>query len=158
MGSPRVGHNWATFTFIQFKIVTMISLLSICLQRYCIIIDYFPHTVHITNTTEVKWNESRSVVSDSLQPTDYTVHGILQIRILEWVAFPFSGGSFQPRGRTQISCIAGGFYTSWATREALTTLNHSVKNGWDVRCCMLILPQNKLGKNIKTQGKTHTEM
>ena len=43
---------------------------------------------------------------------DYTVHGILQTRILEWVAFPFSRGSSQPRDRTQVSCIAGGFFTS----------------------------------------------
>ena len=49
---------------------------------------------------------------------DYTVHGILQDRILEWVAFPFSRGSFQPRDGTQVSFIAGGFFTSWATREA----------------------------------------
>ena len=39
-------------------------------------------------------------------PTDYTVHGILQARILEWVAFPFSKGSSQPRDRTQVSSIA----------------------------------------------------
>ena len=51
-------------------------------------------------------------------PMDYTVHGILQVRILEWVAFPFSRGSFQSRDRTQVSLIAGGFFTSWATREA----------------------------------------
>ena len=38
--------------------------------------------------------------------------------ILEWVAFPFSRGSLQPRDRTQVSHIAGGFLTSWATREA----------------------------------------
>ena len=50
---------------------------------------------------------------------DYAVHGILQARILEWVAFPFSRGSFQPRDQTQVSRIAGGFFTSWATREAL---------------------------------------
>ena len=37
---------------------------------------------------------------------DYTAHGILQARILEWVAFPFSRGYFQPRARTQVSCIA----------------------------------------------------
>ena len=43
---------------------------------------------------------------------DYTAHGILQARILEWVAFPFSRGSSQPRDRTQVSCIAGGFFTS----------------------------------------------
>ena len=40
-------------------------------------------------------------------PMDYTVHGILQTRIQESVAFPFSRGSFQPRDRTQVSCIAG---------------------------------------------------
>ena len=49
---------------------------------------------------------------------DYTVHGILQARILEWVAFPFSRGSSQSRHWTQVSCIAGRFFTSWATREA----------------------------------------
>ena len=36
-------------------------------------------------------SEIHSVMSDSLQPMDYTVHGILQARLLEWVAFPFSG-------------------------------------------------------------------
>ena len=45
-------------------------------------------------------------------PMDYTVHGIFQARILEWVAFPFSWGSSQPRDRTQASRIAGGFFTS----------------------------------------------
>ena len=86
-------------------------------------------------------------------PMDYTVHGILQTRILEWVAFPFSRGSsqprspalqadsspaepqgkpkntgaypfssrsFQPRNWTGVSFIADRFFTSWATREALT--------------------------------------
>ena len=46
-------------------------------------------------------------------PIDYTVHGILQARILEWVAYPFSRGSSQPRDRTQTSSIAGGFFTNW---------------------------------------------
>ena len=41
---------------------------------------------------------------------DYTVHGILQARILQWVAFPFSWGSSQPRDQTQVSCLAGGFF------------------------------------------------
>ena len=49
---------------------------------------------------------------------DYTVHGILQARILEWVAFPFSKGSSQTRDQTQVSHIAGGLFSSWATREA----------------------------------------
>ena len=43
--------------------------------------------------------ESRSVVSDSLRPMDYTVRGILQARILEWVVYPFSSGSSQPRNQ-----------------------------------------------------------
>ena len=55
-------------------------------------------------------------------PMDYTVHGILLARTLEWVACPFSRGQpgdrTQPRDRTQVSHIARGFFTSWATREA----------------------------------------
>ena len=50
---------------------------------------------------------------------DYTVHGILQARILEWVAAPFSKGSSQPRDRTQVSHMAGRFFIIWATKEAL---------------------------------------
>ena len=108
-------------------------------------------------------SESCSVKScwlDACNPTDYTIHGILQARILEWVtvlfsrgssqprdwtqpgllhcrwilyqlshqgnprilewiAYPFSRGSSQPRNWTRVSCIAGRFITSWATREAL---------------------------------------
>ena len=45
-------------------------------------------------------------------PMDYTVHGILQARILEWVAIPFSRGSSQPRDQTQVSRIAGKFFIS----------------------------------------------
>ena len=51
-------------------------------------------------------SESRSVMSNSLQP--------LWARILEWVAIYFSRGSSQPRDWTQVSRIAGGFFTSWA--------------------------------------------
>ena len=47
-----------------------------------------------------------------------SVHGILQARIQEWVAVPFSQGSSQLRYLTQISYIAGRFFTIWATREA----------------------------------------
>ena len=63
-----------------------------------------------------------SVMSDSLQsihcsPPGYSVHGILQARILEWVAIPFSKGFSQPRDWTWVSHIAGRFFTIWATRE-----------------------------------------
>ena len=46
------------------------------------------------------------------------VYEILQVRILEWVAISFSRGSSQPRDQTQVSCIAGRFFTIWATWEA----------------------------------------
>ena len=49
---------------------------------------------------------------------DYTVRGILQARILEWVVVPFSRGYSQPRDGIQVAFIAGRFFTSWATREA----------------------------------------
>ena len=49
--------------------------------------------------------------------TPWTIHGILQARILEWVAFPFSRGSSQPRDQTQVSHIAGRFFTSLATKK-----------------------------------------
>ena len=50
-------------------------------------------------------------------PPGSSVHGILQARILEWVAILSSRGSSQPRNRTPVSCIAGRFFTLWATRE-----------------------------------------
>ena len=65
--------------------------------------------------SEVKFAQSCATLCD---PMDYRVHRILQSRILERVAFPFSRGSSQPRDWTQVSHIAGRFFTSWATREA----------------------------------------
>ena len=55
-------------------------------------------------------------------PVDYTVHGILQARILEWVSIPFSRRSSQPRGQTQVSHITGRFDISWVTGEAQRVL------------------------------------
>ena len=66
-------------------------------------------------------SESCSVMSDSLWPHRLynTVHGILQARILEWVAFPFSRGSFNPGIEPRSPTLqADFFFTSWATREA----------------------------------------
>ena len=63
--------------------------------------------IKVTQSSPTFWN-----------PMIYTVHGILQARILEGVGFPFFRGSSQPRYRSQVSHIAVGFFTSWATREA----------------------------------------
>ena len=68
---------------------------------------------------------SSSVMSNSLQPPDcilpvYSIHGIFQARILEWVAIFSSRVSSLPRDQNHLSCvsyIAGGFFTHWAIRE-----------------------------------------
>ena len=112
---------------------------------------------------------------------DYTVHGILQARILEWVAFPFSrwfsqprewtqspasqlnsspaeppgkpkntgaypssSGSSWPRNRTGVSCIAGGFFTNWAIREAPETEKWKWKSLSHVGLC---IPMDYTGQN-----------
>ena len=65
-------------------------------------------------------------------PMDYSppgssVHGIFQARRLEWVAIPFSRGSFRPGDQIQFSCSAGGFFTIWATRETQPNLGQFIK-------------------------------
>ena len=51
-------------------------------------------------------------------PPDFSVYGILQARILEWVAISFSRGSSPPRNWTRVSCISGRIFTNWAMKEA----------------------------------------
>ena len=72
--------------------------------------------------TEVKVLVAQ-LCSTLCNPMDYSlpglsVHGILQARILEWVAIPFSRGSSQPWDQTQVSRIAGRFFTVWATGKS----------------------------------------
>ena len=68
-----------------------------------------PTHFHTVQTSEVKVAQSCPTLFDLM---DYIVHRILQAGILQWVACPYSRGSSQPRDRTQVSCIAGGFFTS----------------------------------------------
>ena len=63
-----------------------------------------------------------------------SVQGILQAKILEWVALPFSMRTSQPRDETQVFCIAGRFFMIWATMEAYTIMTqfiifHNLING-----------------------------
>ena len=69
-----------------------------------------------------KWVKVAQSCLTLCYPMDYTVHGILQARILEWVAVPFSRGSSQPRDQTQVSHIADRFFNIWAIREAVCYL------------------------------------
>ena len=77
------------------------------------------HQPHVYSSENERW-----VMSNSFWPRGLyslpgsSVRGILQARLLEWVAINFSRGSSQPRDWIRVSCIAGGFFTTWATREA----------------------------------------
>ena len=74
-----------------------------------------------------------SVMSNSFRPHGWQSTRILcprgfsGQRMLGWVAMPSSRWSSQSRDRTQVSCIAGGFFTDWATREAQSLLLHAIK-------------------------------
>ena len=63
-------------------------------------------------------------------PMDCTVHGILQARILERVAIPFSRGSSQPRDQTQVFCIAGRFFTIWTSSSELSEPSEFSSLNW----------------------------
>ena len=65
--------------------------------------------IYVNIVMKVKVAQSCLTLCD---PMDYSVHGILQARILECGNFPFSRASSQPRDRTQVSCTVGGFFTS----------------------------------------------
>jgi len=136
-----------------------------------------------------KWKPLSQV--QRLSPKDYTIHGILQIRILkrvavpfsrgsnpglphcrqvlyllshkgsprilEWVAYPFSSGSSWPRSQTRVSWIAGGFFTSWATRESFTS--HVIPT-WQIEGAMMEVVTDFLilGSNITTDGDCSHEI
>ena len=83
----------------------------------------YKDTLCATPSIALKWSE---VKVDQLCPTlcdpmDYIVYEILQARILKWVPIPFSRRSSQPRDITQVSRIAGRFFTSWATWKPKNT-------------------------------------
>ena len=106
-------------TLLAFALLNSVFQGQICLLLQVFLNLLLCYLSRIIKPIAVK-SASHSVLSTLCNPMDYThtVHGILQTRILEGVAFPFFRGSSQPRYWTQVSHIAGGFF-SWATREAL---------------------------------------
>ena len=118
--------NWYNFSIYLYQLVNSLGLLK---NNNINDIAKMFGSIHFLGTlkgisctlneglegSEVKVAKSCPALWD---PMDYTVYGILQAEILEWVAFPFSRVSSQHRDQTQVSLIAGGFFTNWATREA----------------------------------------
>ena len=109
-----------------------------------------PHTIHKVKATQL----GLTLQAHGLYNT---VHGILQARILEWVAFPFSRGSSQPRDWTQVSHMAGRFFTSrvtkqtqnWLTGKRMYVKNHSVLS--DSVTPQTVAPQAPLSMGFSSQ-------
>ena len=78
------------------------------------------HTCNIYVKMKVLVTQSCPTLCDHMDcsPPGFSIHGILQETILEWIAIPFSRGSSQSRDQAWVSWIAGRFFTIWATREA----------------------------------------
>ena len=111
MGSQRVRQDWSDLAHMQ-------SMIGPKILKY----NFFKMLKPLYNVWASQvcaWSVKVTQACPTLcDPIVYTVHGILQARILGWVAFPFSRGSSHPRDQTQVSLTAGRFFTSWATREA----------------------------------------
>ena len=97
---------------VQINIFTKQKLSQRCRKKH----DYHGRKQGRDKTGDWDWQMKKK--SESFSCSVMFAHGILQARILEWVAIPFSRGSSWPRDQTQVSYIAGRFFTFWATREA----------------------------------------
>ena len=96
--------------FNNYSIATEIKTTSY--WHVCTRTHTHTHTQQRNRTGNPERVKAAQLCPTLCDPMDYTVHGILQARILEWVAFSFARGSSQPRDRTQVSLIAGGVFTS----------------------------------------------
>ena len=98
-GSQRVKHDWMTSLPLFWSQVYMYVAAAVVLSLHHVWLFWDPMDCSLPGSS---------------------VHGILQARILEWVAIPFSRECSQHKDETQVSCTAGRFFTIWATREDLT--------------------------------------
>ena len=124
MGLQRVGHDWATSPNKKVGLTKFLKILLSMEKKWKS--PYSPWNSPGQNT-----GVGSLSLLQGIFPTQgsnpglphcrqilYPVEPQGSLRILEWVAYPFSSGSSWPRNRTGVSCIAGGFFTNWAIREA----------------------------------------
>ena len=132
----KIPSRWFLFCFLEYSCFTMLcsTLYSKVNQPYTYVDPlFFGFPSHLGHqralsrvTCAIQWVltvcvcvcvcVTRSAVSDSLDSIDCSspgssVHGILQARILQWVAISSSRGSSQPRDQTQVSCTANRLFT-----------------------------------------------
>ena len=136
-----VGHDWSDLAHVHFvewkkqnssfAHVSMILMFYICSQLASFVdyisslTSFLAQTLHLP-WSEVKWSDvaqSCPTLCDLMncRLPDFSIHGIFQAIVLEWIAISFSRGSSQPRDRTWVSCIVDRHFTVWVTREV--TLN-----------------------------------
>ena len=146
MGSQRVWYSWATKQQQQKQGFTLRPVITGGHALFGLLISSFPnticfpHCIFLAPLPKISWSYIHEFiprlysvpsvyVCQSLgrvqlcDPMDCStpgssVHGILQARILQWIAIAFSRGSFWPRDQTQVSHITGKFFTIWVTSEA----------------------------------------
>ena len=116
----QILNHWTTREALEGKLFRKHkgAIIGLPVVLFCVNINNINLDSRTRSSYESEKVKVTQLCSAVCNPMDYTVHGILQASIPEWVAFPFSRGSSQPRDRTLVSCIAGGFFTSWATRKA----------------------------------------
>ena len=120
------------------------SLNAPCIDSYVKqLVPYFAQTSLCTFSITLNLKSPLSLVTKLCptlwDPTDCSppgssVYGILQARVLEWVAISFSRRSSSPRDLIQVSCIAGRLFTIWAKREAHRALIHSISSTFQLDC------------------------
>ena len=108
-------------SYISGRSVNWYNYFETLLHQHLLKYMLYPMTQQFPRDTNARERESHSVMS---RFCDYTVHGILQARILKWGAIPFSRGSYHPRDQTQVSHVASRCFTSWATRGANECIGH----------------------------------
>ena len=105
------------FDYVKNRFYIKLSVLLLCV---CVGGAFLCSFIEVKVKAKVKVNQSclnLCELMDCCLPGS-SGHGILQTKMLEWLAILFSRGSSQPRDRTQFSCISDWFFTIWATREA----------------------------------------